>query len=516
MPRFAGVPIEQKKPRFGGVPVEGVGAAEDIARSGASGLRQGLESTAGAVGDVGNLNSRVAEWAAEKLGGGENVQSGVGFLAKLLGGPASMVSSEDVRKLTDPIFGEAYKPQTTEGEYARTVGQFAPAAAMGPGGIIRRVLTQAIAPAVASETGGQLTKGTAAEPYARIAGALAGGIGASSAANAVTGAKAALPTAAEIKSSAGYSALKEPMRAAQLTPEAYQGIVRGLAAEARDFGLTTKLKGEFGGVLTDFAKRAQASGGASLYDLELLRRSLRNAGGDKLDEASQALSGKLIDHLDDAVESLSESSIRAGGETGTPILDVLKDARQTYSTGMKSQMVETAVERARNAASGFENGLRVEFRKLLNNPKNAKRFSDVERQAMQGVVRGTLKSNALRWLGGFGVPLDNGRNFLGSVIGGGAGASIGSLAGPVGTAVGGPLLVGLGTAAKAGANAATRNQALIAEALVKAGPSASRVFGEALSEASRAKTDSVLRALLQSSLATGGVPMPRQINSLGQ
>ncbi len=65
-----------------------------------------------------------------------------------------------------------YQPQTTAGEYARTVGEFLPGAVVGPGGLARNVLTSAVIPGMASEAAGQLTEGTAAEPWARAGAAI--------------------------------------------------------------------------------------------------------------------------------------------------------------------------------------------------------------------------------------------------------------------------------------------------------------------------------------------------------
>lgn len=56
-------------------------------------------------------------------------------------------------------------PKTVAGEYGQTVGEFLPLAG-------RRVVAMGVAPAVASEAAGQLTKGTEAEPYARLGGAV--------------------------------------------------------------------------------------------------------------------------------------------------------------------------------------------------------------------------------------------------------------------------------------------------------------------------------------------------------
>lgn len=78
------------------------------------------------------------------------------------------------QKLTGPL----YTPKTTPGEYAGAIGEFStgmlfPAA--GAGGLGARAVSNVVGPAVASETAGQLTKGTSAEPIARVAGALIGG-----------------------------------------------------------------------------------------------------------------------------------------------------------------------------------------------------------------------------------------------------------------------------------------------------------------------------------------------------
>lgn len=129
---------------------------------------------------------------------------------------------------------------------------------------------------------------------------------------------------------------------------------------------------------------------------------------------------------------------------------------------------------------------------------------------MQQVVRGTPSTNALRWLGSLGIPLDQGRNFLGSAVGGGAGAALGSaIAGPPGAAVGGVVLPAIGTAAKAGASRATQAQARLAEALVKAGPNAQRAFADALVAHQAAGRQGLLRGALQSQAAVG-VPAARE------
>lgn len=69
------------------------------------------------------------------------------------------------------VFGGYHQPQTTAGEYAKTLGEFAPALAVGPEGLLPRVANWA-GPALVSEFAGQQTKGTDAEPWARLGSAL--------------------------------------------------------------------------------------------------------------------------------------------------------------------------------------------------------------------------------------------------------------------------------------------------------------------------------------------------------
>lgn len=493
---------------------DGVSVAGDVAASGASGAARGTADLIGLPGSIANAMNSAGQWA---LGKGYELATGEApnprsesmverFFAtpdqemrdEFLFGGRNPVSGETLRSGLSTISGGAtdYQPKTTAGKYARTVGEFAPGAAVFGGLSAPNMIRSAVAPAVASEAAGQATEGTALEPYARFAGAIAGGV----AANSLKGASSKspkLPTAQEIKDMAGYQQLKPAMQSAQLDQNTYKRVVTDLWKEAQDFGMTTKIKGEFGGVLRDYAQRAQASNGGTLYDLELLRRSLRNVADNTMNKTTQALSSRLVDKLDVAVDQLSAANIAASGATGTPVVNVLKDARQAYRVGIKAQIIENATEHAKNAASGFENGLRVEFRKLLR-PNVAKNFDETELQAIRSVVRGTPSANALRWLGGFGVPVDNGRNFLGSVIGGGVGSTIGSMvAGPAGAAVGGPLLMGVGTAAKLGANAATRNQAGLVDALVKGGPAASKAFEAARLAVQQARREAIMRGVVQ-------------------
>lgn len=155
---------------------ETVSTAEDAARSLATGVRTGVEGTAGTLGDIRQVAENVADAVTP-----DDAPDWVKKAARVAG-PASLgplgffaPTTEQVQKVTDWAVGpERHQPQTTAGKYARTVGEFAPGALVGSGGVVKKGLTQVVAPAVASEFAGQLAEGTKFEPWARLAGAIFG------------------------------------------------------------------------------------------------------------------------------------------------------------------------------------------------------------------------------------------------------------------------------------------------------------------------------------------------------
>ena len=140
----------------------------DLLMSAGSGVSRGVTGLLDLPKTIAGIGQEFGASVAEKIGG-EGARRGfeAGFSATPTGIIASLPS---VTKNVDAATGGylSYEPATTAGEYTQTAGEFLPAGASG--GIVRGVL----APAIMSETAGQLTEGTAAEPYARVAGALAG------------------------------------------------------------------------------------------------------------------------------------------------------------------------------------------------------------------------------------------------------------------------------------------------------------------------------------------------------
>lgn len=146
------------------------GTAADVAKSAGIGLAKGGIGLAGMVGDLTNLGAKGIEHASnfvsDKLGIDRYQRPEQPSVLN------SIPTSADIQKGIEGYTGEFYKPKTTAGEYAQTAGEFAPAMVGGPGSIAGKLLTRVAIPAATSETAGQLTKGTEAEPWARVAGGL--------------------------------------------------------------------------------------------------------------------------------------------------------------------------------------------------------------------------------------------------------------------------------------------------------------------------------------------------------
>ncbi len=88
--------------------------------------------------------------------------------------------------LQQNVTGELPKPQGAAGRFGRTLGEFAgsPATWVAPGSMVLKAGGMA-ASALGSEAAGQLTEGTGLEPWARVLGAIVGGVGATKTAGAV-------------------------------------------------------------------------------------------------------------------------------------------------------------------------------------------------------------------------------------------------------------------------------------------------------------------------------------------
>lgn len=144
------------------MPVTWADTGKDVAKSGGIGLAQGAIGLATLPGNIEMLGRMGIDKAGQMMG--YDPQTTKGQLLPHYG---------DAKKFVEGYTGKFYEPKTTAGKYARTVGEFAPMALNPAVGAATRVAST-VGGGLASEAAGQLTEGTAAEPWARVAGGIAG------------------------------------------------------------------------------------------------------------------------------------------------------------------------------------------------------------------------------------------------------------------------------------------------------------------------------------------------------
>lgn len=138
----------------------------DMGKAAGAGLARGVAGLAGLPGTASDAVDAGLTYVGKKAG----------LIPEEWQAPrGSALSGEKLTGAMSVATGGAtdYKGKTTAGQYAGTVAEFLPGAlSLGPK-TIAGALKYAVAPGVASETAGQLTEGTKAEPWARFVAALA-------------------------------------------------------------------------------------------------------------------------------------------------------------------------------------------------------------------------------------------------------------------------------------------------------------------------------------------------------
>lgn len=330
-------------------------------------------------------------------------------------------SSREMTQAYESTFGPMYQPQTVIGQYARTVGEFAPTAVAGPGSWARKTALSVV-PAVASETGGQLTEGTALEPFARVGGALLGGIAAAERGNA--GTKIMLKDVGDSgkaykRVEASTNKAYNDLRAAGVRYDA--NAVDQAIADVSNMRINPNLAPKAVGLRDELAKFAGQ--GMDFQDL---------------DEMERLATGILRHHATDPTEKkfvgdiLSKvKEIRTSGAIAT---------NGTVSAGEVNALIGTAKDLARRRIigrdinkmkdksewylSGPESGLRNQFKNY--GTKNYQNLTPAEDKAFKTVMN---REGILN-------PLHTAGSRVGQAILGGAGLSVGGIPGAIASTIG--------------------------------------------------------------------------------
>ena len=119
-------------------------------------------------------------------------------------------------------------------------------------------------------------------------------------------------------------------------------------------------------------------------ELDVLRRQAQVPAASNNPVEANIGQGK-VRGIDDILDRATQE---AGGEAA--------EARRLWGQLRKSEVLDEAIYRASNYQSGFQSGLRAQFRRILNDPNKRKRFSKEEVKAIEAVVQGDEVTNAAR------------------------------------------------------------------------------------------------------------------------
>lgn len=415
-----------------------VGVVEDVAKSIPSGLATGALGLAGAPGDIQSLGSRLdlSPWLERKAS--EYFPNATKFLkdesAKTIANDALGLStnSADARNVQYPTSaqlqsavedqtGKFYKPQTVPGQYAHTAAEFAPGLLVGgEGGLARQAITNVAAPAIASETAGQLTKGTDAEPYARAVGALLGGSGANKLANGMaerSALKAATPALSDVKSAAtdAYDTMTSRNAAIPIPQASLENLANDIQSSLNNKGIRpSNAQGIHNAV--DEIRAPATAGAADVADLVAARQSVKNLLGSP--DASKAGAFVALPKIEAAIEQNSPGTMAK-----------IREADKNYAAAKANEALDKRTAAAELRASGEHSGANV-GNKIRQNVTNyllsneAKYLSAETKAELKQIVKGT--------------PTQNGIRAIANLLGGGGGLGMAAIGGGAGYAADGP------------------------------------------------------------------------------
>jgi len=355
-------------------------------------IRGAGAATARGIADVPALPANLLQLAAsgyEKLTGTEE-PSAVSRALEALPDTREMLAAV-------PVIGpeSQYVAPGTAGEYISTIGEFAGGAGASAGP--RAMLKYGAVPGAASEAAGQATEGTAAEPYARMAGAFFAPMAVSTAnktVNAMFKRASTRPSVQTLKDAknAAYKAVDES------GVKLPASVADDIASKANKAAASRNYIPDVDRQTLASIKTLENQSGKSLTvgELDKIRQGLNDRYRSSLrpdGTGGEIAILDMIDIVDDAIQNAP-----GGGELMTA-------ARLANSRFKKSELIEKAFQKAadQTAAAGTGGNLVNKYRQavsnIINNPRQAKYFSQEEVDFMRNFVQGKPTENMMRLIG---------------------------------------------------------------------------------------------------------------------
>lgn len=390
--------------------------------------------------------------------------------------PSSIAMGAGLRAAANPLIGQAgnasalpsmgQAAESTGAGVLRQMGSSTLAqdagygALSGAGGAAGAALGQKVGGDTGEQVGAML--GSIAAPVA-AAGALQGAKGAIDRSQEASLIKEAAPTIDALKTKAREVYKQIDDLGAVVDSGRFNGLVRDLNKSMRQEGFNKRIHPKISAALDEFKLNIDKNQPVS--NIDTLRKVARSAAASTEPDESR-LGSKMIEQIDDFMDNIDSSALVGGKSDDVGVM--YRDARKLWQRARKAEDIEMAVEKAKNQASGFENGLRVQFRAILNNKKKLRGFSPDELAAMQKVVRGGGLENAAKAIGKFGFTEGQATSMLMGSLGVAGGAAVGGSVGAVAV----PLV---GQVSKNLAQKMTRNNAEMVSRIVRSGKDANSI-----------------------------------------
>lgn len=349
-----------------------------------------------------------------------DLASGVGnFIHRQMGEPEVPLSETPLRDWGSEGWSRAAEratgatnngnPQTESERLARKAGTFvgasAPfglrAAALAPEAFVGSEMGR-----VADQNAPEWTRG-----YGEFAGGVVGPGVRPAVRGAVTGTRAAITGAAPEALAPAKEALSQEAGKAFdtlrnsnviVTPTGLTRLAGGIRSDLAGQGYTPKLQAGIGAVLDELNDKI-SGGNVTYQDMINLRRIAQSAGQGPVAHGQGFLSGKIVDHIDDFLDTLHQrpSDFLAGGDPQLAA-QTLQTANSAWRRFKKADALDQAVQRGLENAGphvgNVEGSISTQLKGLVRG-KAAKQFSPVEREAIRRIVHGDSIQNVLRFMG---------------------------------------------------------------------------------------------------------------------
>ncbi len=279
----------------------------------------------------------------------------------------------------------------------------------------------------------------------------------------------AAPSASTLKSEATRHFNELDALDVTVKPEKFATLVDGIEKSMIKGGMDVRVTPEAAGALQAMKEALESGRPLTLSEIDVLREIARNAI-DPANPKKASLGMIPVNAIDDFLDKVTPNQLDFPDSVQPGKIGVkYKQARNQWGRARRSETLAKAVAKAQNQASGFENGLRIQFKQILDNEKKAKFFTKPEKIAMRQVVNGTVTGNLFKTLGKAGIDLNKGNTGgLAMVLGGGTWAASGN-----------PLMalvtIGAASTAKALSTRMTAKGAKFADEVVRAGNDAKKI-----------------------------------------